>query len=297
MNDHLPLNDLLDLLSLSARVQICLYDAVGILLLPEMQISEKYRTHTARFCDLAKDTPRGYHLCVHCKTRANQKALEQGLPFSGYCPYGLYELAWPIRMEGQTVAVLYIGNLLPDPQEAEHRLGITAQLTGAPLSSLLSELQKAQIAPDLLPYQQMARAIDSYIRLLLTHLDWKNQRRMMTACQRKVREAIEYIHLNYRRDISLKQLAALYFINEKYLGQVFLKETGKTVRQYLNQIRLHHAAQLLKNTQDPILQIALDSGFQNIPYFTRQFSACFQMPPSVYRQQFSLPKQQKTDAP
>ena len=78
MEGHLPLNELLDLLSQSSRVQICLYDAAGILLLPELSISEKYRTHTAHFCDLAKDTDRGFHLCVHCKTRANQKAIEEG---------------------------------------------------------------------------------------------------------------------------------------------------------------------------------------------------------------------------
>ena len=285
MEGHLPLNELLDLLSQSSRVQICLYDAAGILLLPELSISEKYRTHTAHFCDLAKDTYRGYHLCVHCKTRANQKAIEEGIPFSGYCPYGLYELAYPIRMEGQTVAVLYIGHLVPDEKMAAQRLSLTAQLTGVSLPPMLAELALAQSAPDLQPYWRMARAIDSYIRLLLSHLDWKNQKRIMTACQRKVRYAMEYIHLNYRRDISLKQLAALYFVNEKYLGQVFLKETGETVRQFVNRIRLQHAARLLQETQDPILQIALDCGFQNVPYFNRQFAARYQMTPTAYRQQ------------
>lgn len=266
-----------------SRVHICIHDVAGVLYAPELRLDSAYRFHSAKFCNLAKDTPRGFSLCLRCKTRANKKAITQRKAFSGYCPYGLYELAWPVVAEGEVVCVIYIGNLLPDETAALRRLQPTAALTGCSAAALTGELRHAQRADSLAPYERIASALDSYIRLLLSHLDWKKQKWTKLGCRRKALEAAEYIDANFNRDISLRQLAALYFVSEKYLGQVFRAEMGETMRQYLNRVRLEHAARLLETGEQPVVNVALDCGFQNVPYFNRLFMEQYHQTPLAYR--------------
>lgn len=281
------LESLIKTLCRENQVHICIHDVEGVLYASPMRLPADYRMHAAKFCDLAKHTSRGYNLCIRCKTRANHRAVDSGIPFSGYCPYGLYELAWPILMDGAVICIIYIGNLLPDREKALDRLQTTAAITGAPAAALAAELHHAQPAPDLAPYRQMAQVLDSYIRLMLHQMNWRKQKNPQPGCHRKAREAAEYIHANFNRDISLKQLAALYFVNEKYLGRVFQDEMGESMRQYLNRIRLQQAARQLESSRQSVLNIALDCGFQNIPYFHRLFQERYHMTPLQYRKAHS----------
>lgn len=266
-----------------SRAHVCIHDVAGVLYAPELRLDPAYRIHAAKFCGLAKDTPQGFSLCVRCKARANKKAITQKKAFSGHCPYGLYELAQPVVAEGEVVCIIYIGNLLRDEKTALHRLQSTAALTGGDASALAGELHRAQRADCLAPYERMAHALDSYIRLLLSHLNWKEQKWSKLGCRRKAQEAAEYIDANFNRDISLRQLAALYFVSEKYLGQVFRAEMGETMRQYLNRVRLEHAAWLLETGDQSVLNVALDCGFQNTPYFNRLFIERYRQTPLAYR--------------
>lgn len=280
--DFCSLEDMIRALCRGSRVHICVHDVAGALYAPALRLSPAYRIHATRFCDLAKDTPRGFSLCMRCKTRANHRALT-GESFAGYCPFGLYELARPVLVAGEVACILYIGNLMPSLSQARRRLEATAALTGTDAAALDAELGRAQAVEDFSPYERIADALDSYIRLLLSQTDWKKGRGPQAGCRRKAREAAEYIAANYNRDLSLRQLAALYFVNEKYLGRVFELEMGMTMRQYLAQVRLTHAARMLAEGEQSAANVALDCGFQNIPYFNRLFAARYGMPPLAYR--------------
>ena len=99
----------------------------------------------------------------------------------------------------------------------------------------------------------------------------------------RVHEVREYLLANYTRNITLKQLARLYFANEKYLGRLFRRETGLTVKQFINARRLEKAENELISTKKTVLDIALDSGFSNVAYFNRLFFKKHSMPPSDFR--------------
>jgi len=190
-------------------------------------------------------------------------------------------------MDGEVVCIIYLGNLMPDREEAVCRVQNTCCITGADAHALLKELDHAQTVWDLAACERIALALDSYIRLLLNRTDWPKQKKADPGCRRKAREVAEYITANFSQDLSLKQLADLYFVNEKYLGKVFQSEMGETMRQYLNRIRLTNAARLLRNSDLSVLNIAMDCGFQNIPYFNRMFMGRYQMTPLQYRRKYS----------
>ena len=93
----------------------------------------------------------------------------------------------------------------------------------------------------------------------------------------------EYINFHYAQNITLKEMAGLYFMNEKYLGRLFATETGQSFHQYLNQVRLERAADLLINTSMPVLNIAFECGYSNVTYFNRVFRRKFSVSPTEYR--------------
>ena len=60
-------------------------------------------------------------------------------------------------------------------------------------------------------------------------------------------------------------------------------EVGKTPFSYLNEYRINQAAALLLTTNAPITEIAMDTGFDNMSYFIRQFKHCKGCTPSAFR--------------
>ena len=80
-----------------------------------------------------------------------------------------------------------------------------------------------------------------------------------------------------------KQLSKLYFINEKYLGKLLNAQYKMPFHEYLNNLRLKAAENLLKTTSKNIIEIAFDCGYQSVNYFNRRFYKKYNVTPSQYR--------------
>ncbi|RXZ78851.1 AraC family transcriptional regulator [Paenibacillaceae bacterium] len=103
--------------------------------------------------------------------------------------------------------------------------------------------------------------------------------------QQQQPDSIRYIHENYHMPIAVQQLAALEHYHRSYYSTWFLKETGKTPSAYIQEVRLNHAKQLLRNTQLPILHIAIQVGLEHQSTLTRLFQKHEGITPSEYRRQ------------
>ncbi len=104
--------------------------------------------------------------------------------------------------------------------------------------------------------------------------------RLMLAFRRKneehnsgVVETVEdYIQENYfYPDISLAQMAQMVYVNPNYLSRAFKKKTGKTFREYLQDLRMEKAMVLLRNTALKAYEVAEKVGIRDPNYF----SVCF----------------------
>jgi AraC-like DNA-binding protein len=69
------------------------------------------------------------------------------------------------------------------------------------------------------------------------------------------------------------------------LGRLFKEETGQSPLQYLHDLRLAHACQLLVREFKNVQKIAEEVGFRQVGYFNRVFKACYGCTPSAYRRQ------------
>lgn len=69
-----------------------------------------------------------------------------------------------------------------------------------------------------------------------------------------------------------------------HLSRSFKKYTGETATEYLNNLRLNYAANLISNSDEDISLIAYDAGFSNLSYFYRIFRKQFKSAPKEFRQ-------------
>ncbi|MBQ0110984.1 MAG: helix-turn-helix transcriptional regulator [Oscillospiraceae bacterium] len=100
---------------------------------------------------------------------------------------------------------------------------------------------------------------------------------------RPFESAVSYIENNYSGKISLHDLAKSAGISEKYFGEYFKKVSGKTPFEYLNEYRIERASEMLLCTDLPMVEIALNCGFNDQSYFTKTFKAQKGVTPFQYR--------------
>ncbi|MCU6712939.1 response regulator [Paenibacillus sp. J5C_2022] len=101
-----------------------------------------------------------------------------------------------------------------------------------------------------------------------------------------IRKLLDYIHEHYREPISLKDAADYINLSESYLTHLFKRDTGKSVVEYISELRMNEAAALLRNTDSPSYAIAEAVGYANINYFGRIFKKRMGVSPSQYRDRF-----------
>ena len=97
------------------------------------------------------------------------------------------------------------------------------------------------------------------------------------------KEMISYIQQSFTGEISLKEFGEQFHLSEKYISRYFKEHFHITLSQYVTYLRLEHAKQLLQDTDIPITEIAMQSGYQNVSYFIRSFKKTYGMSPLKYR--------------
>lgn len=98
-----------------------------------------------------------------------------------------------------------------------------------------------------------------------------------------VQDVIKYLQNGYKEEISLKLLGQKFYINPIYLGQLFHKEKGISFSEYLNQLRLEKAKDLLLHTHEKAGKIGKKVGYADPTYFYKQFKKHCGVTPNEYR--------------
>ena len=95
-----------------------------------------------------------------------------------------------------------------------------------------------------------------------------------------------YLERHYDQKISLAALSELFNISSRHLNRVFKEETGKTVIEAVHQIRIERAKSLLLESNEKILSIAIEVGYDDPAFFTRLFSRQVGCSPGKFRDSF-----------
>lgn len=96
---------------------------------------------------------------------------------------------------------------------------------------------------------------------------------------------VTYINQKYAAIENIDQIASEFYISKYHLCRVFKRAMGLTVIEYLNQVRLKNAAQLLTETEKDIAEIAEQCGYHSVAYFSNLFKKSVGFAPTEYRKQ------------
>jgi YesN/AraC family two-component response regulator len=119
----------------------------------------------------------------------------------------------------------------------------------------------------------------------LSHIDaaLARKRKLGSAAQRLVRQAMAYLHEHYSEQISRDDLAHHLGMNGDYLTYCFRKEVGMTPIAYLNRYRVNQAKLLLAESDKNVTEVAMSVGFSDSGYFSRVFRRQVGVSPDAYR--------------
>ena len=106
--------------------------------------------------------------------------------------------------------------------------------------------------------------------------------------QDRMSRVLGHIHAHLMEDISREDVAARASLSCGAFSRFFKTRTGKTLPQYVNELRVGRACSRLMETDDKIGDIALDCGFENLSGFNRQFHRIAGMTPKNYRRTFAV---------
>lgn len=107
------------------------------------------------------------------------------------------------------------------------------------------------------------------------------QNRSLTRVQ--IQQAIEYIHTNLNRDLSLVELASVVNISPTYFASLFKQAIGVSPHQYVIQERVERAKLMLSKTDLAITDIALQLGFSSQSHLTQKFKRLTGVTPKQVR--------------
>ena len=99
----------------------------------------------------------------------------------------------------------------------------------------------------------------------------------------KILDTMSYIQLHLSENLTVAELAQRVNQNQDYFSKQFLLHTGQRPLNYIHEKKIERAQYLIATTDKTFLEIALDTGFSNLPHFSKIFKQIVSLTPGEYR--------------
>lgn len=152
------------------------------------------------------------------------------------------------------------------------------------IKELLLKLEKENLA------NKDNRIFISLFELLMTLSDNKKGLNQSTSLDStantnaNIAPILSYIGQNYKTLSNISEIADAFFITKFHLCRIFKQATGLTITQYINDLKIHQACELLRQTNQSITEIGFACGFNSTMYFCKTFKNITDMTPNGFRQ-------------
>jgi AraC-like DNA-binding protein len=167
------------------------------------------------------------------------------------------------------------------------------RLTTAQMETIAT-LRQPPVAAAVQPVWYQCKALE----LAVTFLVQADQEFFCTRQQRLAGERVDQVRFLLSQNLaappSLEELGKKIGCSHFYLSRIFSAQTGQTITQYLRQLRMERAAELLKTREYNVTEVATEVGYNSLSHFSAAFQETFGCCPGLYPMatttQKSLPK-------
>lgn len=235
-----------------------------------------FNIHSSPYCSFIKSLPGGHVRCLSQQKKAHCRCCGEGQSFCGACYAGVREYVYPFGDGKNIIGFISVsGYAVPSP---ERHISAVAEVFGCEREIVAKEYRTLRTQmPD-------KEKIDTLILPLCKMLELAYLREENTNAPSSLNERIcHYIRRHYSLELTADLICEKFLCSKSYLSHTFKKHTGKSFREYLTDIRLHYARQLLEHSTLSVTQISFSVGFNDSNYFSGVFKQKEGVSPLKYR--------------
>ena len=235
-----------------------------------------FNIHDNPYCSYIKSLPNGHIHCLSQQKKVFQQCCKGKESYCGVCYAGVKEYVYPVS-DGDTVIGFISVSSYASTRQDQYIASI-AERFGCSAASVSREYRKLKREiPD-------KKQIDTLILPLCKMLELAYLRETKETEIDSLNEGIcRYIQRNYAIDLTTSMICEQFSCSKSYFSHNFKDYTGKTFREYLVDIRLNYAKQLLKHSNLSVTQISFSVGFNDSNYFSNVFKQKIGVSPLHYR--------------
>ncbi len=236
-----------------------------------------FNIHDNSYCVLIKSNPQAHKHCVECQDKVFKKC--QNGCFVGVCYAGVKEFVYPIKKAEQNVGFISVSGY--KTENFESHLKHTADIYGFSENQL-----KSAYTP--LKNNYNKNLIDTLIFPLCYMLELALSKNNDTIKSEETlaQKTEKYIKQYRNQNITSKDICKHFSCSRSYMSTEFNKFFGKTIREYINELRIKDAKSLLRYSDLNITEIAFSVGFSDANYFSNLFKSQNGITPMQYRKTY-----------
>ena len=235
------------------------------------------RSPAATLCSAIHKDPLAIDICKESDIERLSQARASQLPILYTCPFGITEVIVPVIRDDEPIAYIISALGIEKGNEDEvHRLCTHGRKADENMLRELISQSKAYTREELDAYFNMIKMLANYII----------GDDALTDENASIGPLIKrYIKSNISKKLTLKDIARNLHCSTVTLTEHFKAEFGMTINEYITVKRMNLSEKLMLTTDKPLRDIAAQTGFSDVEYFSRTFKKYHGLSPAAWRRE------------
>lgn len=239
--------------------------------------------HYNPLCRYIVSCPCGAKACARVDNEncSKAKAARENIIYE--CHAGLIDIIVPLFINDQYIGCLTTGQILKNKPTKKSFCEFKEKIKSLNLDE--GKLREYYLSTIVMSNKQIEALVDlmalvgNYIlesENKLLFLEYVNEKKKTLAAR-------QYIEQNYKKKLTIDEIANSVFLSPSHFSHMFKQEVGISPINYLNRFRIDKAKELLEKSSPNVTEIAYNVGFQSLPHFNRIFRDMEKISPGLYR--------------
>lgn len=251
------------------KTKIVLYDE-------NRNILYSYPPYMCPYCTTVRQNVQMTEKCISCDQIGFDGCQKEGKPYIYTCHMGLSEAVAPIYENGVIIGYLMLGQLLN--RKDYERARVLAELAADKydMPTLKSEFDSIRMVDD-----QFIEAAVHMMSMCASYLYFSKIVRKQADVL--AYQLADYIERHLDEDLSVTRICKQFFVSKSKLYEVSLKAFHMGISDYIRNLRMRRAKEMLADTKKSVEQIAGEVGYEDANFFIRTFKRYEGVTPGKYR--------------